>query len=73
MMLMIGLFWAAIIIGIVVLIRWLATSRHYGRSNGVSDDTGPVSALDVPNQRYARGKISKQEFEDIRENIQVGV
>ena len=73
MMLMMVVFWAAVIIGIVVLIRWQATSRHSGRSIGVADDTSPVSAHDILNKRYARGEISKQEFEDMRQDVQAKV
>lgn len=46
-----------IILGIVVLVRWLARSTaapHQDRSE---------SALDILRKRYARGEIGKEEFE----------
>lgn len=48
------LFWALVIAGIALSIRWLLTP---GR--GVRPDV----ALDILRERYARGEISKEEFE----------
>ena len=55
----------------VMLIRWLAASRQPKRSTDVSQ--GTESALDILNKRYARGEISKQEFEDMRQDLQATV
>lgn len=71
MMLMMLLFWVAVIVGIVVLIRWLVTSSHSERATNVGH--GTESAIDILNKRYARGEITKQEFEDMRQDIQVKV
>lgn len=68
MMIMMILFWAAIIVGLVVLIRWLWTtgnSRHQGMLSNASE-----SPLDILKKRYARGELSKQEFETMRQDIQ---
>jgi uncharacterized membrane protein len=54
-----------------MLIRWLAASRQPKRSTDVSQ--GTESALDILNKRYARGEISKQEFEDMRQDLQATV
>jgi putative membrane protein len=48
------LFWGAVIVGIVVGIRWLIN-----RGKASPTDT----ALDILRQRYARGEINKEEFE----------
>ena len=54
MMLMMLVFWAVVIVGIVLAIRWvLAQSR-------VSDED---SALAILRERYARGEINREEFE----------
>jgi putative membrane protein len=55
MMLMMLVFWGVVIVGIVLAIRWLVNQGKDVRS------TDP--ALDILRQRYARGDISKDEFE----------
>lgn len=55
------LWWILIIVAIVVVITWF-----------VRQNTGPRqdrSALDVLKERYARGEISKQEFEEKKKDI----
>ncbi|MBI2358907.1 MAG: SHOCT domain-containing protein [Deltaproteobacteria bacterium] len=48
------LFWGAVIVGIVVGIRWLVSQGKVSQSD---------TALDILRQRYARGEINKDEFE----------
>ncbi|MBI4525587.1 MAG: SHOCT domain-containing protein [Deltaproteobacteria bacterium] len=48
------LFWGAVIVGIVLGIRWLISQGKTSQSD---------SALEILRQRYARGEISKEEFE----------
>jgi len=48
------LFWALIIVAVVVGIRWLAGQRNESRLD---------SALEILRQRYACGEINKDEFE----------
>jgi putative membrane protein len=47
-------FWGLVIAGLVVGLRWLMREGSGSR---------PDAALDVLRQRYARGEISKEEFE----------
>ena len=61
MMLMMLVFWAAVIVGIVLAIRWLVTQSKESRPT----DT----ALDILRQRYARGDISKEEFESRKRDL----
>lgn len=58
-----ALWWALIIIGIVVMLRWLM-----GGMNGSRSSTVP-RALDVLEERYAKGEIAKDEFEQKRSDI----
>ena len=55
MMVMMLVFWAVVIVGMVLGIRWLVSQGREVRSTD--------SALDILRQRYARGEIDKQEFE----------
>jgi putative membrane protein len=55
MMLMMLVFWGVVIVGIVLAIRWFASQ---GRDARPAD-----TALDILRQRYARGDISKEEFD----------
>ncbi len=58
------LFWVLIIVGIVSLAKWVSTSAGAcGRSGGDS------KALEILKQRYARGEISEQEFQKIKQDL----
>ena len=61
MMLMMLVFWGVVIVGIVLGIRWLMTQ---GREPHRTD-----TALDILRQRYARGDISKEEFEAKKKDL----
>jgi putative membrane protein len=61
MMLFMLLFWGAIVIGIVLLIRYLI---HSPSGRAASDD-----ALDILKRRYARGEIEKAEFEEKKKDL----
>ena len=57
-------FWIAVIVGMIFLVRWvvLSTDRRHGAK---SED----SALEILKQRYARGEIEKDEFEEKKKDI----
>ncbi len=54
MLLSMLLFWAMVIVGVVLGFRWLFLQGKGGRAD---------AALDILRQRYARGEINKEEFE----------
>ena len=60
MMLMMLLFWGLVICGLVLGIRWLV------RQGG---DDRPDRAVEILRERYARGEISKEEFEARRHDL----
>lgn len=51
------------IVGLVVLVRWIA------RTLGGNRARGGQSAMDILRQRYARGEIEKAEFEQKRSDL----
>ncbi|MBM3149156.1 MAG: SHOCT domain-containing protein [Chloroflexi bacterium] len=57
------LFWGLVIWGIVALVRGVATPGSSGSSRELD------SALEVLKRRYARGEISKEEFEEKRKDL----
>ena len=59
-MLFMALFWVALIVGVVLVVRWLM-----GQGGAPRED----SALDILKKRYARGEINKQEFEERKRDL----
>ncbi len=58
------LFWGLVIVGVVVLVRLLAGKR--------ASDAGSAqhqSALEILAQRYARGEIEREEYEQKRRDM----
>ena len=58
------LFWGLVIIGIVTIPRWFVDER--------SRKSEPLerTALDILDERYARGEIDRDEFEQKRRDLQ---
>ena len=62
---LIGLgFLALVIVGIVAGLRWLTKSTGQPAAGSRAD-----SALDLLRERYARGEISRDEFQRIRQDL----
>ena len=61
------IFWILIIVGLVFFIKWLvqSTKGHPG-GGGISSSS---RALDILKERYARGEINKQEFEEKKKDL----
>ena len=62
----ISIFIIAIIIGIILLIVWLVKRANYS-SEGSTFKKG--NALDILKERYAKGEITKKEYENIKKDI----
>ncbi len=60
-MLFLVLFWVLVIAGVMYLVKWLMGQGIASR---------PDSSLEILKKRYARGEISKQEFEEMRRDLQ---
>ena len=65
------LFWILLLVLLVLLIRWLLQGpedRERGRgSPAPGDDRG--RALEILKERYARGEIDKEEFEQKKRDL----
>lgn len=72
-MLFVMFFW----LFVVVLAVWLLSRLFPGTTNAAgaapSQDNSATSvkALDILKQRYARGEISKDQYEDMRQSLQI--
>ena len=62
------IFWVIIIVGVVFLIRWLVQSTKGHSGPGRSGDS-LSRALEILKERYARGEINKQEFEEKKRDL----
>lgn len=58
------LFWVIVVLGIVVLVRWIGTG-----SPGTGQ-TPAKNALDILKERYARGEIDREEFEQKKHDLE---
>lgn len=63
-LLFMALFWGGLILGGIWLVRTL-----FDNSPGTSPSTRQPSARDILDQRYARGEISREEYEQIRADL----
>ena len=52
-------FWVVLIVAIVYFIKWLSASSKHGGYEKRGD-----SALEILRERYAKGEIDKDEFEE---------
>jgi putative membrane protein len=60
-MIVVGLvFWGFVVAGLIAVTWWLARRARAGGHN---------RALDLLRERYAKGDISKEEFEERRRNL----
>ncbi len=64
MMLLMVIFWG----GIIALIIWGIT-RLVRTGSGRADTTERRSPLDIAKERYARGEITKEQFEQLKKDL----
>ncbi|PKN88127.1 MAG: hypothetical protein CVU46_02175 [Chloroflexi bacterium HGW-Chloroflexi-8] len=61
------LFWVVLIVLAVLVVRGLFQSNQ---SVGNKHANAPLSALEIIEQRYARGEITKEQFLQMQKDIQ---
>jgi putative membrane protein len=57
------IFWILVIVGVVFLVRWLS-------ARGRTDRTARQNPLDILKERYARGEISREDFERMKKDLE---
>jgi uncharacterized membrane protein len=57
-------FWIAVIAGVAILVRWITSQGERSRGPGSQD-----TAIDILKKRYAKGEITKEEYEQIKKDI----
>jgi len=60
------LFWLAVIGGVVALVVWAIRNPTKGPVPSCCSN----NALDLLNQRYARGELNREQFEQMRKDIE---
>ena len=58
--------WVLVIVGLVFLVKWLVQNT---KSDADKSRPGSPSAMDILKERYARGDIDKQEFEEKKKDL----
>ena len=71
-MILMVFFWVFVVVFAIWLLSRLfpATTNSPGAQMGQGHGAASSSALDILKQRYARGEISKMEYDDIRRGLQ---
>lgn len=69
-----AVFWIAIIVGVVLLVRWLmAGGTHMGGMHmgmpPMAPPPGTSAALDILKERYAKGEITKEQFDQMKKDL----
>jgi len=59
------LFWALIILGIIAIVKWLAGA------SGTSNTPPSKTPRQILEERYARGEIDREEFEQKKRDLEV--
>ena len=57
------LFWILIIVAIVVLVKWISGSRSFAARGQEK------TALDILKERYSRGEVDKEEFDQKKRDL----
>jgi len=59
------LFWGLVLVGIIAIVKWLIVTLGSG-----SEVSQQRSALQILQQRYARGEINREEFAEKKRDLE---
>jgi putative membrane protein len=59
------LFWALIILGIIALAKWL-----FSAGGSIGSGGSGKTPLDIIKERYARGEINREQYEQMRRDLE---
>ena len=59
------LFWGVVILGLVIAVRWFVN-----RDKTEDEGTAPQTALEILKRRFARGEITREEFERMKKDLE---
>lgn len=63
------IFWIIVIVAVIAVFRMLMDSRSNNMDSRSNSGNASKSALDILNERYARGEINQQEYEQKKRDI----
>ncbi len=64
-----GFFMILLWVGLIILIVWVVMKIVKGSSNSWGGTESKNNALDIAKERYAKGEIAKEEFEQIKKDL----
>ncbi len=71
-MIMMIFFWAIIIIGAILIIRYFTAGHGGTGAQGAGPTTRERDPLEILRERYAKGEIDSQEFEERKRTLEGG-
>lgn len=67
MMLIMLLSWALVVVAIIYLVRWVGGLGRWPSRPGPEE-----TALEILQKRYARGELSREQYEQMRQDLKPG-
>jgi putative membrane protein len=64
------LFWILLIAGVVLLVRWIWDNAGGRKQGPVGYEPQQHNALEILKQRYAKGEISREEFQAMKQDLE---
>ncbi|SCK27750.1 putative membrane protein [Variovorax sp. HW608] len=62
-------FWALVVLGVMTLFRWLTGDSPFDRRQSWGPPRRDKTAIEILQERYARGEIGREEFEQKRRDL----